>query len=183
MGFHPLRPEPPSAHHRDRRHDQHGHDRPFGGPYPHRHGRWNSGGVDRGGAGRQPGHDPATQYRHIAGRVRSLGSLLVLRRRTARPALFLQHTRRTTTGHPTIGTKVDIEGLGQIVDLVSEVAFDVAGVSGSDERVALTPVEPDAALAHGQPSSSTTRRRIWSIPRHDSGHGSRRLGAPLDRCS
>ena len=52
--------------------------------------------------------------------------------------------------------KVDIEGLGQIVDLVSEVAFDVAGVSGSDERIALTPVEPDAALAHGQPSSSTT---------------------------
>ena len=52
--------------------------------------------------------------------------------------------------------KVDIDGLGQIVDLVSEVAFDVAGVSGSDERIALTPVEPDAALAHGQPSSSTT---------------------------
>ena len=52
--------------------------------------------------------------------------------------------------------KVDIEGLGQIVDLVSEVALDLAGVSGSDERVALTPVEPDAALAHGQASSSTT---------------------------
>ena len=52
--------------------------------------------------------------------------------------------------------KVDSDGLGQIVDLVSEVAFDVAGVSGSDERIALTPVEPDAALAHGQPSSSTT---------------------------
>jgi aminopeptidase YwaD len=53
--------------------------------------------------------------------------------------------------------KVDIEGLGQIVDLVSEVAFDVAGVSGSDERITLTPVEPDLAAAHGQdPSSSTT---------------------------
>ena len=52
--------------------------------------------------------------------------------------------------------KVDIEGLGQIVDLVSEVAFDVAGVSGSDERSALTPVEADAAQAHGEPSSSTT---------------------------
>jgi hypothetical protein len=51
--------------------------------------------------------------------------------------------------------KVDIEGLGQIVDLVSEVAFDVAGVSGSDERIALTPIGPDEALAHGQPSSST----------------------------
>jgi len=36
------------------------------------------------------------------------------------------------------------------------VAFDVAGISGSDERIALTPVEPDPALAHGQPSSSTT---------------------------
>ena len=53
--------------------------------------------------------------------------------------------------------KVDIEGLDQIVDLVSEVAFDVAGVSGSDERIALTRVEPDLAAAHGQdPSSSTT---------------------------
>ena len=53
--------------------------------------------------------------------------------------------------------KVDIEGLGQIVDLVSEVAFDVAGVSGSDERIALTRVEPDLAAAHGQdPSSSST---------------------------
>ena len=53
--------------------------------------------------------------------------------------------------------KVDIEGLAQIVDLVSEVAFDVAGVSGSDERIALTPVEPDLAAAHGQdPSASTT---------------------------
>ena len=53
--------------------------------------------------------------------------------------------------------KVDIEGLGQIVDLVSEVAFDVAGVTGSDERIALTRVEPDLAATHGQdPSSSTT---------------------------
>ena len=53
--------------------------------------------------------------------------------------------------------KVDIEGLGQIVDLVSEVAFDVAGVTGSDKRIALTRVEPDLAAAHGQdPSSSTT---------------------------
>ena len=53
--------------------------------------------------------------------------------------------------------KIDIEGLGQIVDLVSEVAFDVAGVSGSDERITLTRVEPDLAAAHGQdPSSSTT---------------------------
>ena len=52
--------------------------------------------------------------------------------------------------------KVDIEGLGQIVDLVSEVVFDLAGVAGSDERIALTPVEADAALAHGQPLSSTT---------------------------
>ena len=53
--------------------------------------------------------------------------------------------------------KVDIEGLGQIVDLVSEVAFDVAGVTGSDKRIALTRVEPDLAGAHGQdPSSSTT---------------------------
>ena len=53
--------------------------------------------------------------------------------------------------------KVDIEGLGQIVDLVSEVALDVAGVAGSDERIALTPIEPDAAQAHGQdPSASTS---------------------------
>jgi len=53
--------------------------------------------------------------------------------------------------------KVDIEGLGRIVDLVIEVAFDLAGVSGSDERIALTPIEPDLAAAHGQdPSASTT---------------------------
>jgi len=53
--------------------------------------------------------------------------------------------------------KVDIEGLGRIVDLVIEVTLDVAGVSGSDERIALTPVEPDLAAAHGQdPSASTT---------------------------
>jgi len=51
--------------------------------------------------------------------------------------------------------RVDIEGLVQIVDLVSEVALDVAGVAGSDERIALTAIGPDAALAHGQPSSST----------------------------
>ncbi len=53
--------------------------------------------------------------------------------------------------------KVDYEGLDQIVDLVSEVALDVAGVAGSDERIALTPIPPDAALAHGQdPSASTS---------------------------
>jgi len=52
--------------------------------------------------------------------------------------------------------KVDIEGLDQIVDLVSEVALDVAGVSGSGERIALTPVEPDLAEAHGQDPSATT---------------------------
>jgi len=53
--------------------------------------------------------------------------------------------------------KVDIEGLARIVDLVTEVSFDVAGVSGSDERITLTPVEPDLAAAHGQdPSASTT---------------------------
>ena len=53
--------------------------------------------------------------------------------------------------------KIDIEGLGRIVDLVIEVAFDLAGVSGSDERIALTPIEPDLAAAHGQdPSASTT---------------------------
>ena len=52
--------------------------------------------------------------------------------------------------------KVDIEGLNQIVDLVSEVALDVAGVAGSEERIALTPVEPDLAESHGQASSSTT---------------------------
>ena len=53
--------------------------------------------------------------------------------------------------------KIDIEGLGRIVDLVIEVAFDLAGVSGSDERTALTPIEPDLAAAHGQdPSASTT---------------------------
>lgn len=51
--------------------------------------------------------------------------------------------------------KIDIEGLGQIVDLVSELALDVAGVAGSDERIALTPIEPDVALAHGQTSSTT----------------------------
>ncbi len=51
--------------------------------------------------------------------------------------------------------KVDMEGLGQIVDLVSEVALDVAGVVGSNERIALTPVEADAAQAHGQASSTT----------------------------
>ena len=53
--------------------------------------------------------------------------------------------------------KVDIEGLDRIVDLVTEVALDVAGVSGSDERIALTPIEPDLVAAHGQdPSASTT---------------------------
>jgi len=53
--------------------------------------------------------------------------------------------------------KVDMEGLARIVDLVIEVSFDVAGVSGSDERIALTPIEPDLAAAHGQdPSASTT---------------------------
>ena len=52
--------------------------------------------------------------------------------------------------------KVDIEGLVQIVDLVTEVAFDVAGVSGSDELIALTPIVADAAQAHGEPSSSTS---------------------------
>ena len=52
--------------------------------------------------------------------------------------------------------KVDIEGLDQIVDLVSEVALDVAGVSGSDVRIALTPVEPELAEAHGQDPSATT---------------------------
>ena len=50
--------------------------------------------------------------------------------------------------------KVDIEGLDQIVDLVSEVALDVAGVSGSQERIALTPIEADAAEAHGQASTT-----------------------------
>ena len=50
--------------------------------------------------------------------------------------------------------KVDIEGLDQIVDLVSEVALDVAGVTGSDERIALTPAEADAAEAHGQASTT-----------------------------
>ena len=50
--------------------------------------------------------------------------------------------------------KVDIEGLDRIVDLVSEVALDMAGVSGSDERIALTPVEAGAAEAHGQASTS-----------------------------
>ena len=52
--------------------------------------------------------------------------------------------------------KVDYDGIGQIVDLVSEVALDLTGVVGSDERIALTRIEADAALAHGQPSSSTT---------------------------
>ena len=51
--------------------------------------------------------------------------------------------------------KVDIEGLDRIVDLVSEVALDVAGVSGSDERIALTPVGADAAQAHGQASTTS----------------------------
>ena len=64
--------------------------------------------------------------------------------------------------------KVDMEGLGQIVDLVSEVAFDVAGVFGSDERIALTPVEPDLAAAHGQDSSAPTtggyRPYLGTIP-------------------
>ena len=50
--------------------------------------------------------------------------------------------------------KVDIEGLDQIVDLVSEVAFDLAGVAGSQERIALTPIEADAAEAHGQASTT-----------------------------
>ena len=52
--------------------------------------------------------------------------------------------------------ELQTSGLGQIVDLVSEVAFDVAGVAGSDERIALTPVVADAAQAHGELSSSTT---------------------------
>lgn len=50
--------------------------------------------------------------------------------------------------------KVDIDGLEQIVDLVNEVALDVAGVSGSDERIALTPIEADVAEAHGQASTT-----------------------------
>ena len=54
--------------------------------------------------------------------------------------------------------KVDIEGLDRIVDLVTEVALDVVGISGSDEGIALTPIEPDLVAAHGQdPSASTTR--------------------------
>jgi aminopeptidase YwaD len=53
--------------------------------------------------------------------------------------------------------KVDIEGVDHIIDLVTEVALDVAGVAGSDERIALTAIPPDAALAHGQdPSASTS---------------------------
>jgi hypothetical protein len=51
--------------------------------------------------------------------------------------------------------KVDVEGLERVVDFVSEVAFDIAGVSGSDERIALTAVAPDLAAAHGQDPSAT----------------------------
>ena len=73
------------------------------------------------------------------------------------PVLFFNSNTHVDYHRPSDDwDKVDIEGLGQIIDLVTEVAFDVAGVSGSDERMALTFVEPDLALAHGEPSSSTT---------------------------
>ena len=67
--------------------------------------------------------------------------------------------------------KVDIEGIGQIVDLVSEVALDLAGVSGSDERIALTPIEPGRSAGPWATLVVHNKRRIWPVPRHDSGHG------------
>ena len=52
--------------------------------------------------------------------------------------------------------KIDGEGLEHIVELVTEVALEVAGEEGSDERVALTPIEAVATPVHGQSSSSTS---------------------------
>ena len=53
--------------------------------------------------------------------------------------------------------KIDGEGLEHIVELVTEVALGVAGEEGSDERVALTPIEAVVTPVHGQSSSSTSR--------------------------
>lgn len=52
--------------------------------------------------------------------------------------------------------KIDENGLGQIVDLVSEVTLEVTGEAGMLSRVALTPIQATEAPAHGQMSASTT---------------------------
>ena len=52
--------------------------------------------------------------------------------------------------------KIDGEGLEQIVELVTGVALVISGEQGSDERVALTPIEAVETPAHGQASSSTS---------------------------
>ncbi len=71
------------------------------------------------------------------------------------PVLFFNSNTHVDYHRPSDDwDKVDIDGLRQIVDLVTEVARDVAGVSGSDERIALTPVEPDLAALHGQDPSA-----------------------------
>jgi aminopeptidase YwaD len=74
------------------------------------------------------------------------------------PVLFFNSNTHVDYHRPSDDwDKVDIEGLGQIVDLVTEVALRVAGVTGSDERLALTLVEPDLAALHGQdPSAADT---------------------------
>ena len=51
--------------------------------------------------------------------------------------------------------KIDGEGLESILGLVTEVAIAVAGEAGSDERVAITPIESVATPAHGHTSSSS----------------------------
>jgi Zn-dependent M28 family amino/carboxypeptidase len=52
--------------------------------------------------------------------------------------------------------KIDEEGLEDILELVTEVALAVAGEDGSDERVAITPIEAVETPAHGQSSSSSS---------------------------
>ncbi len=52
--------------------------------------------------------------------------------------------------------KIDGEGLEDILDLVTEIALTVTGEVGSDERVAITPIEAVETPAHGQASSSSS---------------------------
>ncbi len=71
------------------------------------------------------------------------------------PVLFFNSNTHVDYHRPSDDwDKVDFDGLDQIVELVTEVALDVAGVSGSDERIALTPVAPDLAALHGQDPSA-----------------------------
>ena len=52
--------------------------------------------------------------------------------------------------------KIDGQGLEDILGLVTEVALAVAGEAGSDQRVAITPIEAVETPAHGQSPSSSS---------------------------